>query len=96
MDRVAAIRSRLETALAPERIEIRDDSALHAGHAGAASGGGHFSVLIVADRFAGMSALERHRLVYAALGDLMPKEIHALSMKVITPEESVRPAATEA
>ena len=87
MDRVAAIRSRLETALAPERIEIRDDSALHAGHAGAAKGGGHFSLLIVADRFAGMSALERHRLVYAALGDLMPNEIHALSMKAITPGE---------
>jgi len=92
MDRVAAIRSRLEQALVPARLEIRDDSAMHAGHAGAASGGGHFTVVIVADRFAGMSAIERHRLVYASLGDLMPKEIHALSMKALTPEESARPA----
>lgn len=88
MDRVSAIRSRLEKALAPERVEIRDDSALHAGHAGAASGGGHFTVLIVADRFAGMSAIERHRLVYASLADLIPREIHALSMKAMTPGES--------
>jgi BolA protein len=92
MDRVAAIRSRLEQALAPARLEIRDDSALHAGHAGAASGGGHFSVLIVADRFAGLSALERHRLVYGALGDLMPREIHALSMKALAPSEAAGPA----
>jgi BolA protein len=88
MDRVATIRSRLEQALAPVRLEIRDDSALHAGHAGAASGGGHFTVLIVAKSFAGLSALERHRLVYAALGDLMPKEIHALSMKALAPSET--------
>jgi BolA protein len=92
MDRIAAIRSRLEQALAPVRLEIRDDSALHAGHAGAASGGGHFSVLIVADRFAGLSALERHRLVYGALGDLMPREIHALSMKALAPSEAAGPA----
>ena len=92
MDRVAAIRSRLEEALAPDRLEIRDDSVQHAGHPGAASGGGHFTVLIVADRFSGLSALERHRLVYASLGDLMPEEIHALSMQALTPEESIRPA----
>lgn len=87
MDRVAAIRSRLELALAPARLEIRDDSAMHAGHAGAASGAGHFTVLIVASRFSGMSAIERHRLVYASLGDLMPREIHALSMQALTPDE---------
>ena len=90
MDRVAAIRSRLEQALAPDRLEVRDDSALHAGHTGAASGGGHFTVLIVADRFSGLSALERHRLVYASLGDLMPKEIHALSISAKTGDEAHR------
>jgi BolA protein len=87
MDRVAEIRRRLEQELAPARLEVQDDSALHAGHAGAAAGGGHFSVLIVTDRFAGLSTLERHRLVYRALDDLMQSEIHALSMKTLTPDE---------
>ena len=86
MDRVAEIRSRLERELAPSRLEVRDDSQLHAGHAGAA-GGGHFSVLIISDRFAGLSTLERHRLVYRSLGDLMTSEIHALSMKTLAPDE---------
>lgn len=87
MDRVAAIRERLTSALAPERLEITDDSHLHAGHAGAASGGGHFSVLIVAAGFDGRSNLERHRMVYRAVGDLMAREIHALSIMALTPEE---------
>ena len=87
MDRVAAIRSKLQQALAPERLEITDDSHLHAGHAGAAGGGGHFSVTIVSSRFQGCSTLERHRLVYQALGDMMPGEIHALSIRARAPEE---------
>lgn len=87
MDRVAAIRERLQNALSPQRLDIADDSHLHAGHAGAASGGGHFSVVIVAPGFDGRSGIERHRMVYQALSDLMPREIHALSIKALTPEE---------
>jgi len=87
MDRAAAIRARLEAALAPESLAITDESHLHAGHPGAAAGGGHFTVDIVADGFRDRSMLERHRMVYAALGDLMPGEIHALSIQAKTPEE---------
>jgi BolA protein len=87
MDRAVAIRERLEAALAPETVAITDESHLHAGHPGAAAGGGHFAVDIVADSFRGQSQLERHRMVYKALGDLMPDEIHALSIRAKTPEE---------
>ena len=73
------MRERLE-ALAPSSIEIIDDSARHAGHAGARSGGGHYRLRIVADAFAGKSTLARHRLVYQALGELMRHEIHALAI----------------
>lgn len=73
-------------ALAPTRIEIADDSAKHAGHTGARSGGGHFSLTIVAAGFAGLSTIQRHRLVYDALGPLMKREIHALSIDARTPE----------
>lgn len=86
MDRAALIRSRLDQALAPEHLEIVDESPLHAGHAGA-KGGGHFAALIVSARFSGLSGLERHRLVYRVLGDLMPGEIHALSIRALTPDE---------
>ena len=87
MDRVEALRSKLQQALAPERLEITDDSHLHAGHAGAASGGGHFSVNVVSSRFQGCSTLARHRLVYQAVSDMMPGEIHALSIRARAPEE---------
>lgn len=60
---------------------------MHAGHAGAASGGGHFSVTIVADKFSGKPMIERHRAVYLAVNDMMPSEIHALSIKALTPDE---------
>ncbi|MBM3114669.1 BolA family protein [Jeongeupia naejangsanensis] len=83
---VDEIRSRL-TVLAPEALDVHDDSAAHAGHAGAAAGGGHFDVLIVSDAFAGLNSLARHRKVYALLGDLMPHRIHALSLKALTPDE---------
>jgi BolA family transcriptional regulator, general stress-responsive regulator len=86
-DRIAMIKSRLEQALSPSQIDITDDSHMHAGHAGAASGGGHFSVTIVSDKFSGKSMIERHRAVYLALNDMMPAEIHALSIKALTPEE---------
>ncbi len=74
-------------ALEPINIEIIDDSAKHAGHAGARSGGGHFRLRIVSPRFAGCRTMERHRLVYDALGPLMKQEIHALSITAKTPEE---------
>ena len=86
-ERVARIERKLRAALEPEDLEITDDSAAHAGHAGARDGGGHFNVLIVSRLFAGKNLLQRHRLVYAALDELMPREIHALSIKALTPDE---------
>jgi BolA protein len=80
------IRNRL-SGLAPDSLEVFDDSHEHAGHAGAKDGGGHFQVVIVSREFAGKPALARHRLVYAALGDLMPKQIHALAIRAYAPEE---------
>ena len=85
-DRASAIRERL-AALEPEALELADESALHAGHAGAKSGGGHFRLTIVSSRFRGRGTLERHRLVYGALGELMQRDIHALAIKALTPEE---------
>jgi len=87
IDRVEMIRSALETSLSPDRIEIIDDSTAHANHAGN-TGGGHFSVTIVSDRFRDKSTLERHRMVYMAVNHLMPAEIHALSIKAMTKEEA--------
>lgn len=87
MSVVDAMRARL-AALDPVAIEINDDSALHAGHAGARSGGGHFRLAIVSPRFAGCKTMERHRLVYDALGPLMKREIHALSISAKSPDEN--------
>ena len=75
-------------ALDPLSMEIIDDSAKHAGHAGARSGGGHYRLAIVSPRFAGRRTMERHRLVYDALGPLMKREIHALSIIAKTPDEN--------
>lgn len=87
--RVAQIEQRLRTALAPQRLDIVDDSARHAGHAGAReSGGGHYNVTIVSAAFAGKNLIERHRLVYGALGELMHKDIHALSLQALSPDET--------
>src|SRR5918994_1215557 len=84
-----AIRQRLTAALAPSRLDLTDESALHAGHAGARpEGESHFRMLIVAATFAGKSRLERQRMVFAALGDLMQSEIHALSITALTPTEA--------
>ena len=85
--RVTLIEERLRRALEPQALQINDDSAAHVGHAGAREGGGHFTVLIVSQHFTGKALLQRHRLVYAALQELMPAEIHALSIKAFTPEE---------
>jgi BolA family transcriptional regulator, general stress-responsive regulator len=86
MSVIDAMRASLAT-LDPVAIEIHDDSAKHAGHAGARSGGGHFRLSIVSPRFAGCKTMERHRLVYDALGPLMKREIHALSITAKTPDE---------
>jgi BolA protein len=85
--RVAMIEHRLRSALDPSLLEIADESERHRGHTGAASGGGHFRVTVVASGFAGKSRLERHRLLYAALGDAMSSDIHALAIHAFTPEE---------
>lgn len=87
MERVELIRVRLNKAFEPAQLDIVDDSHQHVGHAGAASGGGHFTVSIVSEKFRDHSTLERHRMVYQAVDDLMPAEIHALSIKALTPEE---------
>ncbi len=87
-DRVTQIRTRIENALAPASLEVIDDSAAHAGHEGARThGGGHYTVRVVAQGFAGKGPVERHRMVYAALGDLMQSDIHALSIKALAPGE---------
>jgi BolA protein len=86
-DRSAAIRARLVAALAPQELQVIDESHLHAGHAGAAGGAGHYAVVVVSAGFAGLSPLERHRRVYAALADLMPHEIHALRITARVPGE---------
>jgi BolA protein len=85
------MRERL-AALAPAVLSIADDSALHAGHPGAASGGGHYTLRLVSPRFEGKSRVERHRLVYDALADLMQREIHALAMVLLAPGETERRA----
>ncbi len=84
---VAAIRERLRAALDPVALELADESALHAGHEGARAGGGHYRLTIVSPRFRGQSTLARHRLVYGALGELMKRDIHALAIRALTPEE---------
>lgn len=86
--RPAAIRAALEAAFEPVSLEVVDDSHRHAGHAGARDGRGHFEVDIVSERFAGMAPLARHRAVYAALGQLMLTDIHALSIRARTPGEA--------
>ncbi len=82
----AALRTRLAD-LAPLALEIHDDSAEHLGHAGAAAGGGHFSLLIVSQAFDGVPRLRRHQSVMARVADLLPHPIHALSIKALAPEE---------
>jgi len=87
MERVTLIENRLREAFAPQKIEVRDDSHRHAGHEGAQSGGGHFAVTIVSSRFQGKTPVQRHQMIYQALGEMMKTEIHALSIQAFTPEE---------
>jgi len=84
--RLERLTQRLQ-ALEPTRLDLEDDSHHHAGHAGAADGRGHVSVLIVSKRFAGLRQVQRHRLVYEAVGDLMATDIHALSIHALAPDE---------
>jgi BolA protein len=87
-NRINELRVRLTQHLHPIDLEIIDESAKHAGHAGAASGGGHFIVQITSAAFRDKSLIQRHRLVYNAIGDMMQRDIHALSIDARTPEES--------
>ena len=73
--------------LEPDSVELIDDSAKHAGHAGAKGGGGHFELVIVSPQFEGKTTVQRHRMIHAALGNLFKREIHALSIKAYTPDE---------
>jgi BolA protein len=86
-ERVERIEARLEAAFSPSHLQVKDQSHLHAGHAGARDGMGHFEATIVADAFAGKSRIERHRLVYAALGAMMQTDIHALKINAYSPDE---------
>jgi BolA family transcriptional regulator, general stress-responsive regulator len=86
-DLATALREQLTLALHPHKLVLRDDSAHHAGHAGARDGA-HFAVHIVSPQFAGVRTLERHRMVYAAAATLMAGRIHALQITALTPEET--------
>lgn len=90
-DRVALLRSRLEAAFTPVELEVTDESHLHAGHPGARDGRGHFRVRIVSSRFSGANPIERHRLVYEALDDMMKSDIHALSITATAPSAISNP-----
>jgi BolA protein len=86
MSRIDTMRTLL-TALHPTQIEIIDDSHKHAGHEGARSGGGHYTLQIVSAEFAGKATLARHRMIYSALGEMMKQEIHALNIQAYTEQE---------
>jgi BolA protein len=87
VERVDKIRQRLQVAFEPESLDVEDDSHSHAGHEGAKSGLGHFNVMIVSKRFNGMKMLARHREVYAALGEMMQTDIHALAIEAVASDE---------
>ena len=87
--RIQQITADLEAAFAIVSLQIDDESHMHAGHAGAASGGGHFCVTLIAPEFTSLSRVARHRLVYDALQKHIPTEIHALAIVALTPEEAI-------
>lgn len=87
-DRIGKIRQRVTAALAPSEIDVIDEGHLHKGHEGARDGRGHFRVRVVSNRFAGLRPLQRHRLVYDAVGDLMQTDIHALAVAALTEDEA--------
>lgn len=86
--RAERLQERIRAALAPEILEIVDESHHHAGHAGAADGRGHFAVLVVSEGFRGLPTVRRHRLVYQAVGDMMATDVHALSIQAFAPGEA--------
>ncbi|MFC7521460.1 BolA family protein [Xanthomonas populi] len=88
MSRVERIRAALQSALAPVELEVVDDSHRHAGHAGARDGRGHFNVRVVSAAFVGKLPLARHRAVYAAVGEMMQTDIHALSIEAFAPGDA--------
>jgi BolA protein len=92
--REAVIQERLAVLL-PQRCELIDDSARHAGHEGARGGGAHYRLLIVSPAFLGHSRVARHRMVHDALGDLMRSAIHALSIRAMTPAEAALTSAID-
>jgi BolA protein len=79
--------------LDPAQLQIEDESAHHAGHPGARGGGGHFQLVLVSPRFAGLTRLQRHRLVYDRLDSLIPGQIHALALTLLSPEEAASAGA---
>lgn len=85
-ERETKMRARL-AALDPLQLEIIDESHKHAGHAGARDGGGHYVVRIVSAQFSGKNTVARHRMIYSAMGDLMKREIHALTLQALAPNE---------
>ncbi len=86
-ERAATIEQLLEAAFAPTKLLVKDQSHLHAGHAGAEEGKGHFEVKIVSDKFAGQSRIARHRMVYDALGSFIDSDIHALKINAVSPSD---------
>ncbi|MEM7468841.1 MAG: BolA family protein [Pseudomonadota bacterium] len=86
--RIVQMRAKLEAQFTPVEMELLDQSHLHAGHAGARSGKGHFDLMIVSEQFRDQNLIQRHRAIYTALGDLMQTDIHALSINAYTPDEA--------
>ena len=86
-DRQSKVEEALTIAFSPQTLRIKDQSHLHAGHAGAEDGRGHFDVFIVSDGFSGLNRVQRHRMVYSALGELMETDIHAVRITARTPSE---------
>jgi BolA protein len=84
------IKQLLNETLKPDLLEIIDNSAAHAGHAGAKSGGGHYHVTIIAEAFEGKTLVQRHQLIYKALGDMMKQQIHALGINALSPSEETK------
>jgi BolA protein len=85
--RAERIRERLAASFATAQVAVEDDSARHAGHAGARGGAGHFRVRVESQAFSGRTRIERHRMVYEALADMLPGEIHALNIDARSPDD---------
>lgn len=94
MSRIDELRRRITSALDADVVDVQDDSAKHRGHAGARGGAGHYTVVVVTSRFAGMGRVDRHRAVYDAVGDMIPREVHALAVRAYTAEEWQRASAS--